>query len=47
MDEQALRFKKLTRGYVVYSIGADGVDNGGVERAGLTNDYDLTITVER
>jgi len=47
MDEQPLRFKKLSRGYVLYSIGADGIDNGGVERGGLTNNYDVTITVER
>jgi hypothetical protein len=47
MDEQPLRFKKLPRGYVVYSIGVDGVDNGGTERAGLTNNYDVTITIER
>jgi len=48
MDNQPLRFKKLPRGYVVYSIGADGVDNGGIER---TNQYtftnnDVTLTVE-
>jgi hypothetical protein len=47
MDEQPLRFKKLPRGYVVYSIGADGIDNSGVERGSLTNNYDVTITIER
>jgi hypothetical protein len=46
-DEQPLRFKKLARGYVVYSIGADGVDNGGVERGNKKTDYDVTIIVER
>ena len=48
-DDQPLRYKKLPRGYVVYSIGADGVDNGGAERTNRKNmsDYDLTITVER
>ncbi len=48
-DEQPLRYKKLPRGYVVYSIGADGVDNAGAERTNRKNmsDYDLTITVER
>ena len=48
-DEQPLRYKKLPRGYVVYSIGADGIDNAGAERTNPKNmsDYDLTITVER
>ena len=48
-DEQPLRYKKLPRGYVVYSIGADGIDNAGAERTNRKNmsDYDLTITVER
>jgi len=48
-DEQPLRYKKLPRGYVVYSIGADGVDNAGAERINPKNmsDYDVTITVER
>jgi type II secretory pathway pseudopilin PulG len=47
-DEQPLRYKKLPRGYVVYSIGADGIDNAGAERTNRKNmsDYDLTITVE-
>ena len=48
-DEQPLRYKKLERGYVVYSIGADGMDNGGKERINPKgmSDYDVTITVER
>jgi hypothetical protein len=47
-DRQPLRYKKLKRGYVVYSIGADGVDNGGVGRDHKRKGkYDLTITVER
>ena len=48
-DERPLRYKKLPRGYIVYSIGADGIDNAGAERANPKNtgDYDLTITVER
>jgi len=47
-DEQPLRYKELARGYVVYSIGADGVDNGGVERNEQRKTaYDITITVER
>ncbi|HSH96579.1 MAG TPA: hypothetical protein VK968_20695 [Roseimicrobium sp.] len=49
MDNQPLRFKRLERGYVVYSIGADGVDDGGKERldGNATNQYDVTFTVER
>jgi hypothetical protein len=48
-DHQPLRFKRLERGYVVYSIGADGIDNGGVERTSnsVTNNYDVTFIVER
>ena len=47
-DEQPLRYKKIARDYVVYSIGADGIDNAGAERNRRnTSDYDLTITVER
>jgi hypothetical protein len=38
---QPLRYKKLTRGYVVYSIGEDGKDDGGDEKK------DITFTVER
>ena len=37
----ALRYKKLAKGYVVYSVGADGVDDGGDEKK------DITFTVER
>ena len=49
LDDRPLRFKKLARGYVIYSIGADGVDNGGTERTNqnVTNHYDVTFTVER
>jgi hypothetical protein len=36
-----LRYKKLTKGYVVYSIGEDGKDDGGDERK------DITFAVER
>ena len=44
-----LRFKKLPRGYVVYSIGADGVDDGGTERLNwnVQTNYDVTIIIER
>jgi hypothetical protein len=48
-DHQPLRFKKLPRGYVVYSVGPDGVDNGGAESPtqNVTTNYDVTFTVER
>ena len=48
-DEQPLRFKKLPRGYVVYSIGPEGVDDGGTERTNrnVATNYDVTFTVER
>ena len=38
---QPLRYKKLAKGYVVYSIGEDGGDDGGDEKK------DITFTVER
>jgi hypothetical protein len=34
IDGAPLRFHKLDQGYVVYSIGADGSDDGGLERTG-------------
>lgn len=40
-DGQPLRYKKLAKGYVVYSIGEDGRDDGGDEKK------DITFTVER
>ena len=36
-----LRYKKLAKGYVVYSVGEDGRDDGGDEKK------DITFTVER
>jgi hypothetical protein len=45
-----LRFKKLAKGYVVYSVGSDREDNGGKEKQpGDKSDsgYDLTFTVAR
>ena len=32
---QMLKYKKLQQGYVVYSVGKDGKDDGGVEQEGL------------
>jgi hypothetical protein len=49
-DDQPLRYKKLARGYVVYSIGPDFTDDGGKEKpadAKDTDHYDITVTVER
>ena len=49
-DEQPLRYKKLTRGYIVYSVGPDFTDDGGKEKADDAKDsdhYDITFTVER
>ena len=47
-DGQPLRYKKLAKGYVVYSVGEDGKDDGGAEpRQGYTPGTDITFTVER
>ncbi|HTY87567.1 MAG TPA: hypothetical protein VMB80_08895 [Candidatus Acidoferrum sp.] len=51
-DGQPLRYHCLAGGYVVYSIGQDGHDDGGrkkpVDRKlGDTTTYDITFTVER
>ena len=51
-DGQPLRYRRLDRGYVVYSIGPDGEDNGGRERPADAKStdkthYDITFTVER
>jgi hypothetical protein len=51
-DGRPLRYKKLPKGYVVYSIGPDGRDDGGKEppsRRPNTKDVpgDITFTVER
>jgi hypothetical protein len=48
-DAGLLRFKKLPLGYVIYSVGRDGVDDGGVERPNMnaTTNCDVTIIIER
>ncbi|MSR65563.1 MAG: hypothetical protein EXS18_07275 [Verrucomicrobiae bacterium] len=50
-DGLPLRYKKLTKGYVVYSVGADGIDNGGFWQnwngARPMLGRDITFTVER
>ncbi len=51
-DGQPLRFHHLDKGYVIYSVGRDGHDNGGRERPpdakfSDKTEYDLPFTVER
>ena len=47
-DGQVMRFRKLERGFVVYSIGEDREDNGGMERKpGAQKRTDITFIVER
>jgi hypothetical protein len=48
-DGQPFRFKALNPGYTVYSIGADGVDDGGLAKtnAPVPKNYDITVTVQR
>lgn len=50
-DGAPLRYRKLPRGYVIYSIGADGHDDGGREpppdkKSSDKSSYDLTFVVE-
>jgi hypothetical protein len=43
-----LHYKQMEHGYVIYSVGKDKQDNGGVEAHGhLRKPYDITFTVER
>ena len=52
-DGQELRYKRLEKGYVVYSIGQDGSDDGGKERPPQgkrkveKENWDVTFIVER
>jgi hypothetical protein len=47
-DGQPLRYRRLERGYVVYSVGQDRKDNDGKERVrGNTTDTDVTFMVQR
>jgi hypothetical protein len=51
-DGQPLRYHRLAKGYVVYSIGRDGHDDGGREKpanwkSSDKTTYDITFTVER
>jgi hypothetical protein len=47
MDNQPLRYKRLAAGYVLYSIGTDGIDNGRTRRATAPGIYDITFTIEK
>jgi hypothetical protein len=49
-DGQPLRYKKLANGYVVYSVGENGKDDGGDETISERTNWkpkDITFTVER
>jgi hypothetical protein len=51
-DGEALRYKRLDGGFVVYSVGEDGVDDGGKERPTGEEEkpdetYDITFAVQR
>jgi hypothetical protein len=51
-DGQPLRYHRLTKGYVIYSIGSNGHDDGGREKpinwkSTDKTSYDITFTVER
>ncbi|MHC4637798.1 MAG: hypothetical protein ACYTBP_13190 [Planctomycetota bacterium] len=49
-DGKVLRYEKLSKGFVVYSVNEDGFDDGGRERPKDKNDdsnYDITFIVER
>ena len=48
-DGKPLRYKRLDKGYTIYSIGEDGEDNGGVPKSKVQKDekFDLPFTVER
>jgi hypothetical protein len=51
-DGQPLRYHRLAKGYVIYSIGSDDHDDGGREKpadwkSSDKTTYDITFTVER
>lgn len=49
-DEQPLRYQRRMPGYLIYSVGADGIDNGGAEKPRNTSstvEYDLSVIVDR
>ena len=51
-DGNPVRYRRLASGYVIYSVDADGHDDGGVEapehkKATDNSSYDITFIVER
>lgn len=46
-DGKPLRFKRPATGYVIYSVGEDGTDDGGAEPKEDEGAKDVTFTVER
>jgi hypothetical protein len=46
---QHLHLKSLPVGFMVYSVGSDGVDDGGLTRTngGAQTNYDITFSIER
>jgi hypothetical protein len=48
-DGKPLRYKRLEKGYTIYSVGEDGEDNGGIPKSKVQKDekFDLPFTVER
>lgn len=48
-DGMPLRYKRLEKGYTIYSIGEDGEDNGGIpkDRDKPEQKFDYPFTVER
>jgi hypothetical protein len=51
-DGRSLRYEKLETGFIVYSLGLDGVDDGGTERQTgkrkkSQSSWDITFIVER
>ena len=47
IDGKQLRYKKLDKGYVVYSIGPDGTDDGGKRKEDSKTGWDVPFTVAR
>jgi hypothetical protein len=49
LDGAPMRFRRLSKGYQVYSVGRDRVDDGGREKPakGNAGNFDITFSVER
>lgn len=46
-DGNPLRYKRLEKGYTIYSIGEDGKDDGGKKKIHGEKDFDYPFTVSR